>query len=659
MNRWIYGWFALGFCLATAASGADYASPDQVIRKVRRLASDHRGVKMHVLAQTPGGRQVVLLEIGSDRYDAPAVLVLANPEGNQPSATQAALTLSETLVRDWTDLNHIKWYIVPMVHPDGHARFFQTPSAENFGNERPVNDDMDDQTDEDGPQDLNGDGYITVMRQKHPEGTWLAVQGGPLMKKAERSKGEQGVYRLFPEGIDNDGDGLINEDGPGGVIVGHNFPHRFAYHTSTGGPWPASEEETRGLLRFAFDHPDVVMVLTLGRTNSLKTVPPSSQQAEAGGDKYKLPKQFAEAMGLDPDTEYPIKDLVEMAREYTGYQELTEDMVLQFLGVGAAVNPNPGDLPYWNEVSKRYNEFMKEAKLDGKRLDPPDSPPGSVEEWAYYQYGVSSYSMDFWTLPVKEKESKDKKGDFPSPDEIEKMSNEDFIALGEEKIDAFLKESGAPPQFKAVMVINALKSGMMDTKRMAKMMRDNQKKEDTGGVDEADQALFDADPSAFLEWTPYDHPTLGRVEIGGRRPWSLLAPSAEAADSLIQKQLPFVRELVKLLPRFVIEPVEVSRVRDGVYRVEAWVRNQGFLPYPTHHGVRCKRPVPMVMTLQGDGVLPLEGERRIVLGLLEGSGGSQKCSWLLRAREGTAVQLEVRGPAGTAKTSVTLKGGAR
>ncbi|MCK7489577.1 MAG: hypothetical protein MZU79_04540 [Anaerotruncus sp.] len=35
------------------------------------------------------------------------------------------------------------------------------------------------------------------------------------------------------------------------------------------------------------------------------------------------------------------------------------------------------------------------------------------------------------------------------------MTNDEFIALGEEKIDAFLKASGAPDQFKAKQVIES------------------------------------------------------------------------------------------------------------------------------------------------------------------------------------------------------------
>ena len=51
------------------------------------------------------------------------------------------------------------------------------------------------------------------------------------------------------------------------------------------------------------------------------------------------------------------------------------------------------------------------------------------------------------------------------------MTSEEFIALGEERVDAFLKSVGAPDQFKAKQVFELLKGGKMDTKKMAEMLK--------------------------------------------------------------------------------------------------------------------------------------------------------------------------------------------
>ncbi len=612
------------------------------------------------LSNTPGGVELGVIATGEPQSGKPAILVIANPTGDCPLSSQAALKLARILGAEWAEeLAAANWYIIPVANPDGHNRFFSKPLTRSSLNARPVNDDMDDATDEDGPDDLNSDGMITYMRQEHPEGTWMTIEGNPvMMKRADAAKGEKGVYRLFIEGIDNDGDGKINEDGGGGVNPGMNFPHGFEYYSGESGMWPASEVESRAVMRFAYDHPEIAMVLVFGRTNSLKNVPESSQKAKAGQDSYKLPKRFAEHLGLDPEQEFELSELVEMGREFTGMKDLTEDMVLQFLGVGAAVNPDPNDLQYWNEISKQYNDFIKEIGFDRDRLSPSEFPAGSVEEWAYYQYGAPTFAIDFWTLPLPKKEKEEDKTEGAiSPDDLEKMTNEEFIALGEEKINEFLKASGAPAQFNAQMVIMGLQGGMMTTKRMADMMRNMQKKEEAGGADETDEAILAFDSTRFVQWQPSEHPTLGTIEIGGKVPWAELAPPFAIADSLVDAQLPFIRKLAGYLPKVIIEKTEAEEVSTGVYRIKAWIANTGLLPFPTFQGARCRRPAPMVAELGDKSLSLIEGKHRTPVGVLTGSGGSERLSWLISAPAGSTVQLNVTSAsAGTASATIKLGG---
>jgi len=496
------------------------------------------------------------------------------------------------------------------------------------------------------------------MRQPHPEGSWMAVEGNPvLMKKADNSKGEDGVWRMFPEGIDNDGDGEINEDGPGGTIPGHNFPHAFKHYVPASGKWPASEIESRSILEFAFAHPEIAMVVTFGRTNTLKSVPESNRKATASG-KYKVPERWANRLGLDADTEYPIEQLLELARDAFEYPDLTEDQLVQWLGVGAAVNPDKNDIAYWKEVSKRYNDYLKENGGDGERLDPPGYSDGCIEEWAYYQYGVPSFSLDFWTVPKTKKEEKKDSDSTLTPDDVEKMSNDDFIALGAEKITAFLKENNAPSQFSAEMLIERLKGGQMTTKRVAAFLRKSKEKEEGGGADEAEQALYDFDSTAYVAWKPYNHPTLGKVEIGGKIAFRDLTPPDAQVDSLIGLQLPFIRDLAGMLPKLTIQEAKVESKGPGVWRVDTWFANTGFLPYPTHQGVRCQRPTPAIVTIDGNGMKLLEGKARSSIRVLDGSGGSSKVTWLVQAPAGQQVTVKIDSrSAGSASRTLTLTGG--
>jgi len=646
--------------IAVEPPSTGYLTPEQAVRQLKQVAGDNGGIAEYKeLATTPGGRSLGILTIGKNMAN-PAILVVANMEGDSPQSTEAAVKLAQMATSEWSDdLARISYYIIAVGNPDGYTHFFDQVSPESFLNAASINDDNDDATNEDGPLDLNGDGFVTMMRQKHLEGNWIEIEGNPvLMKQAESGKGEVGVYRIFTESRDIDGDGRLGEDGPGGTNPGWNFPHNFKHYTTTNGPWPASEAESRAIMRFAYDHPEIALVLTFGRTNTLKSVPEASQKAQAGDKKFKLPKWIAEETGIDPEQEFELSELVQMARDYTGYQDLTEEMVLQFLGVGAAVNPDRNDIPYWTEITERYKKFMEEAGFDTERLDPRKFSSGCVEEWAYYQYGVPSFSMDFWTLPKPKKEEEgEKKEGMLTPDEIENMSNEEFIELGEERINEFLKASGAPSQYNAQMVIMALQGGMMDTKKMAEMMRKMKSKEEAGGADETEEALYSFAPEMFLEWKPYKHPDLGDVEIGGMIPYADIAPPHAMLDSILTGQLPFVRKLSEHLPAIEIGKTEVEKTGSGVYRVKTWITNTGFLPYPTHQGNRCRRPLPTIVTVSGNGIELLEGKERNTLRVLEGSGGSQKLTWLIAASPGTGIKIETTTPsAGSDSETITLGG---
>ena len=150
--------------------------------------------------------------------NVPAIFVGANFEGKTPLSTEGALYLAKMLLDSAVYTKNIKWFILPLPNPDATSGYFSKVKWERTVNDLAVNDDKDDQINEDGPDDLNGDGLITQMRVEDPEGEYLISGKDPrLMIKADPSKGERGKYKLYPEGIDNDGDGEINEDGPGGI----------------------------------------------------------------------------------------------------------------------------------------------------------------------------------------------------------------------------------------------------------------------------------------------------------------------------------------------------------------------------------------------------------------------------------------------------------
>ena len=628
-----------------------YHTPAAINAALNDLArANPATTKLHTLARSAGGRDVFMLEIGPEtgksQKTIPAVLVVANMEGTVPLSSEAALYLAKLILQKPDVHKNLTWYVLPCGNPDAAIGYFQKPLKLDPRNATPINDDQDDRTDEDGTDDLDGNGIITDMRVKDPEGQWMPVPGEPrLLRRADWAKGEKGLYKLYTEGLDNDADGEYNEDGPGGVNIGITFPHLFKFFTATGGRWSGSEQESFPLIKFASDHREIGMAFVFGAANFCLNPPRGGRRGEADLTQLKIPERFASFIGADPNKNYTMEEVIEMVKPIVPPgMEVDESMIASFLGLGAVVNPLSDDLKFYNELSEKYKEFLKDKKIDTERLDPAPDKDGSFELWAYYHLGLPSFAMDFWTLPKVKEEKKDQ--DEITPDKLATMTNEEFIALGEEKIDAFLKSSGAPANFKAQMVIEALESGKMDTKKMAEMMKQMPKPPSEEGADPADKALLafsdkELGGKGFVEWTPFQHPTLREVEIGGEVPFTQNTPPADRIAGLLEGQVPWVFELTQKMARIALGKTEVEPLGGGVYRIKTWVENTGYLPYPTAMGKRNKRILPVIVTLEGDGIKIVDGKKRSLIPSIDGSKAAS-VSWIVYAEKPTKLTVRAK-----------------
>jgi len=645
-----------------------YHTPAEVDKALADFARANPQVtRLHRLADSPGNRDVTLIEIGPETgresKTLPAVMVTANMEGTVPIATEAALFLIQELLSNPEARKDKTWYVLPCGNPDAAAGTFAKPLKLDPRNARPYNDDMDDRTDEDGVDDLDGNGLITMMRVRHPEGEWMPIEGEPrLMKKADNSKGEKGIYKLYTEGIDNDADGQYNEDGPGGVNVGINFPHLFQFHTKTGGTWAGSEQESFHLIKFINEHREIGLTFCFGATNFFMTPPRGGRQGSADMTKIKVPDSLGEMLGIDTSRTFTMQEIMDLVQPLVPPgMEVTEAMLASFLGLGAVVNPLPEDLKFYTELSEKYKEFLKENTLDAKRQDTAAAKDGSFELWGYYHLGLPSFSQDFWTLP----EVKEEKEDEPdiTPDKLETMSDEEFIALGEEKIDEFLKSVGAPDNFNAAQVIEALKGGMMDTKRMAAMLRQMPKPKSKEGADPKEKALLafndaELEGKGFIPWKLFQHPTLGEVEIGGAVPFTDNTPPPGMLETLLKGQVPWVFEIAGKMARIQIAKTEVESLGSGVYRIEVWVENAGYFPYPTAMGKRNTRILPVVVTLEGQGVTIVQGKSRMLIKAIDGHK-SGKVSWIIRSGGAKSIKIKAYTRIAWEDTKTVTLGGSR
>ncbi|MBN2773271.1 MAG: hypothetical protein JXR31_03410 [Prolixibacteraceae bacterium] len=422
-----------------------YHNYSEVQDALKSLADANPAIaELHKIAVSPGGKEVTILEIGKNLKDKPAVFIGANFEGITPVSTEGALYLANLLLNSKENTENVKWFILPLPNPDASENYFSSVVYEKSTNDQKLNKDIDDQVDEDGFEDLNGDGFITQMRVKDPEGTYKISPNDPkIMVRADAGKGERGEYKIYIEGIDNDGDGVYNEDEPGGINVGINFPHLFDHKNKDAGIYAGITPESFAVMKFIYDHPEISMIETIGTSDFCIEPPKGGRRGGANMQSIKIPRRYATQFGADPDKTYTMDEIIEFVKPMVPEgMEVTASMIAGFLGLGAAVNPQDNDLKFYSKLSEDYKEYLKEKKFNTERLDPPRDKDGSFELWAYYQVGVPSFSMNLFTVPKVKEEKKEEEG--LSLEEVEKMEVKEFIALGEEKITAFLKANKAP-----------------------------------------------------------------------------------------------------------------------------------------------------------------------------------------------------------------------
>ena len=294
-----------GVCVAFVAAWAFAEPPSPAIPGYRDFAAFKAQVEqldrsdlvaVTSLATTSQGRPVLLLTIaapsaapGAAAAPAksgeapnvpskakPAILIVGNVHAPHLAGGEMAMKLAEALVAKAGDtkvkpmLERFTFHIIPRPNPDATELFFAKPHTERAGNARATDDDRDGKTDEDGLDDLNGDGVITMMRVADPAGEWIAHPDDPrIMIKADPLKKERGQYKLFTEGRDDDKDEAFNEDGPGGVDFNRNFTFQYPFFKPGAGPHQVSEPETRAVADFCFDHPEIAAVLTFSPDDNL------------------------------------------------------------------------------------------------------------------------------------------------------------------------------------------------------------------------------------------------------------------------------------------------------------------------------------------------------------------------------------------------------
>ncbi len=291
---------------------------EQILRELHALYPDL--TELHSIGESFEGRRLWVMDVTAETTgpasEKPALYLDGGIHAGELTGSQVALyVLGQLLSQYGRDpeltevMERYAFYIRPKFNPDGSdlALLYDQSLRSTV---HPWDEDDDGTADEDPDEDLDGDGWITNMRVPDPEGDWYALpaddrvmvrvgggRGGgaapPVPEGARR-------FRVLREGVDNDGDGRMGEDGVGGIDMNRNFPRNWEReHLQSGaGPFPLSEPETFAAVSFIQGHPNITSIVH-GHTS--------------GGFVYRLPS--ASAPSLFPPADLAL--IEHLGRAYT------------------------------------------------------------------------------------------------------------------------------------------------------------------------------------------------------------------------------------------------------------------------------------------------------------------------------------------------------
>ncbi|MCA9185734.1 MAG: hypothetical protein KDA99_08945 [Planctomycetales bacterium] len=332
---------------------AGYADYSRTVQRLQTLGESQWG-QLDAISRTLQGRNVYVLTVGRGRpADKPGILVVGSIDPGDLVGNEIALSCAEHLVAECEEgaeikdvLERVTYYFIPLPSPDATEKNFSqsTTTSPAIGNARKTDDDRDGSVGEDPPDDLNGDGIITMMRVTTLAGRFMPHPADPrVLIEAAPEKNERGSYDLYVEGIDNDHDEQFNEDSAGGVSFNVNFTYKYPAYQPHAGPHAVSEIETRAIADFLFDHPNISLVFCCCQQDNLA----HAWKAKPDGDGDR---------------------------------------------VNAAVKES--DNKYLEWLAKEYQKLVPMA-------DAPETADmaGSFAAWSYFHYGRWTLATSGWWIP--------------------------------------------------------------------------------------------------------------------------------------------------------------------------------------------------------------------------------------------------------------------
>ncbi|MBK7872213.1 MAG: peptidase M14 [Saprospiraceae bacterium] len=277
--KWAWNYYMDFAAYTKLAQELAKAHPDIV--KVQSIGKSSKGLDMWVLT---------ISDYKTGNVDRkPAFWIDGSIHANEMQGVQFAMYTAWYLAESFGKVDFLTqllkdktFYILPSVNPDGRENFIHKPGPTNSSRSGMVSfdDDRDGSLDEDTYDDIDGDGNIVMMRRKSPAGRFKQDPNFPS-RMIQAAADEAGEYEMLGfEGIDNDGDGLVNEDHPGTYDPNRDWAWNWQPNYIQNGAlyFPGTLVETQNIKKFIISHPNIAGAQSYHNSGGMFLRPPGAEE---------------------------------------------------------------------------------------------------------------------------------------------------------------------------------------------------------------------------------------------------------------------------------------------------------------------------------------------------------------------------------------------
>ncbi len=286
-------------------------------------------------------------------------------------------------------------------------------------------------------------------------------------------------------------------------------------------------------------------------------------------------------------------------------------------GTKPSAKANPSDIQKLVAIAKMAEEELGYTPLnifDSFIHDQDNYDSGALDDWFFQSEGVPAYTVEFWDVAKKAG-----------------VSSMSFGHNGE-------REATQLERFNGIM----------------KWVKENASE-------------------YYVDWKEFDHPTFGKVEIGGFNTKKTIQNPPEAfLTELVESDTKFNIRFAQAMPHLTIETPVVEAVSDDVYKISVVVGNLGYLPTNlSQEAVYLHKNGPVSVSIDAKEIVSgkaveeigdLAGYSDTKTGAIYGNlstmanaKAKKKVTWIVKAAKGDTIKFTAKSDkAGKVSTEITL-----